>query len=155
MVAITLYTFLKFLHVLLAIVAVGANATYGIWLARAAREPEHTSYALRGVKFIDDRVANPAYGLLLVTGLSMVIVGDLDLTTFWLAASLALYLLAVVLGLFVVTPLFRRQIATLEAEGPTSPASLALSQRARLLGIALAVDVVVIAFLMVTKPTLD
>lgn len=46
----TLYEFLKFLHVLLAIVAVGANATYGIWLARAAREPEHTGYALKGIQ---------------------------------------------------------------------------------------------------------
>jgi uncharacterized membrane protein len=140
--------------VLLAIVAVGANATFGIWLARAAREPEHTAYALRGVKFIDDRVANPAYALLLVTGLSMVIVGNLDLTTFWLATALGLYVLAVVLGLFVVTPSFRRQVATLEAEGPASPAYLALSRRARLLGMGLALDVVVIVFLMVTKPTL-
>jgi hypothetical protein len=36
------------------------------------------------VRFLDDRIANPAYVLLLVTGLSMVWVGDLDLTQFWL-----------------------------------------------------------------------
>jgi hypothetical protein len=37
MLAIDAYEVLKFLHVLFAIVAVGFNASYGIWLARAAR----------------------------------------------------------------------------------------------------------------------
>jgi uncharacterized membrane protein len=153
-VAVTLYTFLKFLHVLLAIVAVGANATYGIWFARAAREPEHTAFALRGVRFIDSRIANPAYALLLLTGLSMVAVGHLDLTTFWLGAALVLYAIAVLLGLFVFSPLARRQAAALEAAGPTSETYLALAGRARLFGILVSADVLVIVFLMVTKPTL-
>jgi hypothetical protein len=53
----------KFVHVLLAIVAVGFNASYGIWLARAAKAPQATqSHVLRTIKFIDDRFANPAYG---------------------------------------------------------------------------------------------
>ncbi|HKN80837.1 MAG TPA: DUF2269 family protein, partial [Actinomycetota bacterium] len=71
MVAIQTYDILKFFHVLLAIVAVGFNASYAVWLARAATEPEHDAFALRGVKFLDDRIANPAYALLLVTGLLM------------------------------------------------------------------------------------
>ena len=104
MLAIGTYEVLKFVHVLLAIVAVGFNATYAVWLARAAREPEHEAFALRGVKFLDDRIANPAYALLLVTGLSMVWVGDLDLVQFWLLTALVLYVVAVGLGLFVYTP---------------------------------------------------
>ena len=100
MVAIGTYEVLKFAHVLLAIVAVGFNATYAVWLARAAREPEHEAFALRGVKLLDDRIANPAYALLLVTGLSMVWVGDLDLAQFWLLTALVLYVVAVGLGLY-------------------------------------------------------
>src|SRR6185503_18769512 len=34
------YTITKFLHVTFAIIAVGWNASYGFWLARAAREPQ-------------------------------------------------------------------------------------------------------------------
>ncbi|MGI8708687.1 MAG: DUF2269 family protein, partial [Actinomycetota bacterium] len=68
----SLYLFLKFLHVLLAIVAVGFNASYGIWTARAAKEPEHELHTLKGIRTLDDRFANPAYVLLLVTGVSMV-----------------------------------------------------------------------------------
>ncbi len=48
---------------------VGFNASYGIWLARARDAPQATqSHVLRTIKFLDDRIANPAYGLLLLTG---------------------------------------------------------------------------------------
>jgi uncharacterized membrane protein len=154
MLAIETYDVLKFLHVLFAIVAVGFNASYGIWLARAARERDHEAFALRGVKVLDDRFANPAYGLLLVTGLLMVWVGDLDLTQFWLVSALVLYIAAVALGLLVYTPTLRRQISVLGSEGPDAPELQALSARGRAVGIALGVIVVVIVFLMVTKPTL-
>ena len=42
----TVYILLKYLHVLLAIIAIGFNATYAIWIARAARQPEHLSIVL-------------------------------------------------------------------------------------------------------------
>ena len=45
----------KTLHILFAIVAVGLNISYGIWQARAASSPEHMGFALRGIKFLDDR----------------------------------------------------------------------------------------------------
>jgi uncharacterized membrane protein len=154
MIAIQTYEVLKFFHVLLAIVAVGFNASYAIWLARAAREPVHEGFALRGVKFLDDRIANPAYALLLVTGLSMVWVGNLDLAQFWLLTALVLYAVVVGLGLFVYTPTLRAQIAALETSGPDSSEFRALANRGTTVGIVLAVDVIAIVFLMVTKPTL-
>jgi len=154
MLGLTTYTTLKFLHVLLATVAVGFNASYGIWLAAAARNPEHQGFALRQIKVLDDRFANPAYTLLLVTGLSMVWVGKLDLATFWLAAALVLYGVLLVLGVGVYTPTLRRQIRTLQDHGPASPEYRALARRGTLVGASLGVVVVVIVFLMVTKPTL-
>lgn len=154
MIALQTYEVLKFFHVLLAIVAVGFNASYAIWLARAAREPEHEGFALRGVKLLDDRFANPAYALLLVTGLLMVWVGNLELAQFWLLTALVLYAVAVGLGLFVYTPTLRAQIAALETSGSSSPEFQALAKRGTTVGIVLAVDVIAIVFLMVTKPTL-
>jgi uncharacterized membrane protein len=132
---------------------VGFNASYGIWLTRAARDPEHLPFALRGIKVLDDRFANPAFALLLVTGLIMVRLGHLDLTTFWLAAALVLYGTLVVIGIGVYTPTLRRQIALLDELGAASPEFQALSRRGTVVGVILAVDVVAIAFLMVTKPT--
>ncbi len=82
----SLFVVIKFLHVLLAIIAVGFNATYGVWLARVAKERVPTqSFVLRGIKRLDDWFANPAYVLLAVTGVTMVFVGQLDFRTFWIS----------------------------------------------------------------------
>ena len=147
-----LYPYIKFLHVLLAIVAVGFNASYGIWLARAAREPAHLGHVLRGIKALDDRFANPAYVLLLVTGLANVFIGGIPLTTPWILGALVLWALLLVLGAGVYTPTLRRQIAALDASGPGTPAYRGLAARGQATGVVLAAIVVVIVFLMVVKP---
>jgi len=151
----SLFVILKFLHLLLAIVAVGFNATYGVWLARVAREPVPTqSFVLKGIKRLDDWFANPAYVLLAVTGVAMVFLGELRFTTFWIAGGIVLWAIALALGFFVYTPMLRNQIHALETTGPDSEDYRRHSSNARFVGILLAVIVVVIVFLMVTKPTL-
>jgi uncharacterized membrane protein len=151
-VGVTTYLFFKFLHVLLAIVAVGFNATYGILLSRAATEPQHERHVLRSVKTLDDWFANPAYALLLPTGLVMVWVGDVDLTQFWLTTAIVLYVVVVVLGLGVYTPTLRTQIRALDQQGPSSDAFRRASSRGTVVGAVLGVLVIVIVLLMVTKP---
>ena len=149
----SLYLFLKFLHVLLAIVAVGTNATYGIWLARSATAPPATlAHVLRGIKTLDDRVANPAYVLLAVSGVAIVLAGDLRFTTFWIAAGIVLWVIARALGFGVYTPMLRSQIRALEMSGPESADYRTAAANARFVGILTAVIVVAIVFLMVTKP---
>jgi uncharacterized membrane protein len=150
----TLYLWIKFLHVLMAIVAVGFNATYGIWLARAAREPEHELHVLRGIKTLDDRFANPAYLLLLLTGIWMVAISFWQITTFWILGGLILWAVVILLGVGLYTPTLRRQIRVLEAEGPQSEEYRWLSRRGTILGVVLAILVVIIVALMVLKPTL-
>jgi uncharacterized membrane protein len=152
---ITGYELLKYVHILMAIVAVGFNASYAIWLRQASNVPEHRSFALRGVKFLDDRFANPAYAVLLLTGLIMVLTTPgLHLTTFWVLVALILYTTTVVLAAGVYTPTLRKQIEALETEGASSERYAALARRSTVSGIVLGVIVVVIVFLMVTKPTL-
>ncbi len=51
---------LRFAHVLLAIVAIGANLTYALWRRFGERHPEHLAYTIRGIRAIDRRAANPA-----------------------------------------------------------------------------------------------
>jgi uncharacterized membrane protein len=151
---VDLYAALKFLHVLLAIVAVGTNVTYGVWVSRASRDPRHLAFALRGIKVLDDRMANPAYGLLLVTGLGMVHFGTIAWTTPWLLTSLVLYGAVVVLGLLGFTPVLRRQIEVLEGRGADSLEYRALAGQARMIGMLLAILVALIVLLMVIKPVL-
>ena len=147
-----LYPWLKTLHILFAIVAVGFNISYGIWQARAAREPEHTGYALRGIKFLDDRVANPAYGGLLVVGIILVLIGPYDFTTFWVAVAIGLYVLMFVVAVFFYSPMLKLQIAAYETSGAQSDEFVRLGARGRVVGIVLAVLVLAIIVLMVVKP---
>ncbi len=146
------YTLLKFLHVLAAVVAVGTNVTYGIWIVMGSRDPKVLPFALRGVKLIDDRMSNPAYGLLLVTGILMVIVAGMPLATPWLIAGLVLYVAVVLLGLLGYTPALKKQIQLLDSVGAGSPAYKAVARRGMVLGAVLGVLVVLIVFLMVVKP---
>ncbi len=147
------YTVTKFIHVTLAIVAVGFNASYGIWIARSARDPEHIGFVMRTIKLIDDRFANPAYGLLLLTGLFMALRAGYPLTTFWIAGALALYALVLVLAFAFIAPGFRAQLRALETDGPASDAYRAAAARGRAWGIVVSLMVLAIVFLMVAKPT--
>src|SRR5438477_872437 len=97
------FLLLKYIHVLSAIVAVGANVTYGVWGTRADRDQEHLGFALKGIKFIDDRIANPAYGVLLLTGLIMVFM-HYSFTTFWILAGIALYVLVALVAVLGYSP---------------------------------------------------
>jgi uncharacterized membrane protein len=146
------YPWLKTLHIFFAIVAVGLNISYGIWQVRAQREQEHTGFALRGIKFLDDFVANPSYVGLLVVGIILVLVGPYEFTTFWIAVAIGLYLVLGVVGLGLYSPTLRRQIAAYESGGAQTAEFRALGNRGRVLGIVMGVIVVAILILMVVKP---
>lgn len=149
----TLYVILKFLHVAAAIVAIGFNASYPIWFSIAQREPTAALVILRGIKRLDDRFANPAYGLLLLLGFGMVFAGGIPLSTFWIDAAIVLYVVLVLVAVIGYTPTLKRQIAALESGGTSSADYMQLSQRGNAIGLVLLVDVLVILFLMVVKPS--
>ena len=147
---VTWYTLLKFVHVLLAITAVGSNITYGVWNALAAREPAHAPFALKGIAFIDRRVANPAYGLLLITGLALVAIGGLRQG--WILAALILFVLLIVVAIGFYSRVIRQQIKVMDSEGLASAAYKRLDGQATLYGIISLVIALLIVFLMVVKP---
>jgi uncharacterized membrane protein len=144
----------KWIHILAAITAVGANITYGVWIARASGDRKVLPFVLRNIRFIDNRVANPCYGLLLLTGLMMAFLVPIPITTPWLLAALILYVAAALLGVFGYSPVIKRQIQVLDGEGSESPNYEAVAKQGRLLGIVTGIDVIVIVFLMVVKPAL-
>jgi len=144
----------KYIHILAAIVAVGFNISYAVWIIRARRDPAHTGFALKGIKFLDDRIANPSYGVLLVTGLLMVFLAGYRITTFWIDASLVLFVVLIVIAASQYTPTLRKQIALVEAGDTSSTEFNRLAQRGQILGQALGVIVLVILAMMVFKPIL-
>jgi uncharacterized membrane protein len=109
---------------------------------------------LRGVKFLDDRVANPAYVLVLLTGLGMVLTADIELATPWILLSVILWFVGLLLAVFGYTPTLRRQIAAAESGGADSSEYTAAAWRGTVLGIVLGLMVLFIIYLMVFKPAL-
>ena len=144
-------TILLLIHVLAAIVAVGANLTYAIWFRAAGTNQDRIVFVIRTVRTIDSRLANPAYIVLLVTGLLMVAGGVVSLTAGWILAAIALYVATAAIGIALFAPAIRRQLA--EAERDVSSESYrAAAARSTALGILTTVLVLVIVVLMVTKP---
>src|SRR3989442_14710660 len=143
------FSIVKYIHILSAITAVGLNISYTIWILRAQREPANTTFALKGVKFLDDRLANPAYGVLLLTGLLMVFLLPYPITTLWIDIALVLYAALIVIGLVLYTPSLREQIKLAEAGDTTSAEFSRLGRRGQILGQLLAGVVVVILAVMV------
>jgi uncharacterized membrane protein len=148
---VTWYLLLKYLHVLLAIVAFGSNIGYGIWKGLAAREPTQEAFVTRGVAFIDNRVANPAYGLLLITGLALVVVGNWGLRG-WIITALILFALLIVIAVGFYSRVTRQQIQALDTEGPSSATFKRLEGQATTYGLISLVIVLAIIFVMVVKP---
>jgi uncharacterized membrane protein len=142
---------LLLIHVLAAIVAVGANLTYAIWFRAAGSDQDRIVFVVRTVRMIDSRVANPAYIVLLVTGILMVLGGAFSFTTGWILAALVLYVATAVIGIAFFAPAIRRQLAEAE-RGVTSASYRAAASRSTALGILTTVLVFVILVLMVTKP---
>ncbi len=149
-----MYFTLKLIHVLLVIGAVGANITYAIWIQRATADRQALPFTLRGIKAIDDRVATPAYVLILLTGIGMTLSADIPLSTPWVTVALVLWFAMLLLGIVGYTPTLRRQIELAEQVGPDDEQYKAVANRGQWLGIALGVIVLVIIYLMVFQPVL-
>lgn len=141
---------LKWIHILAAITAVGANFTYGVWSTRGKRESSELRFALRGIAFIDNRIANPAYGLLFLTGLLMAIfyVGF----HLWVFLGIGIFVTMAIVGGALYGPTVARQLALVERDGAVTSEYSAADARARGAGIFLAILAAAVVFVMVFKP---
>jgi uncharacterized membrane protein len=148
------YLIIKWVHVLAAILAIGTNATYGLLLLRASRDAQNVGFSLRAIKSVNDRMANPAYGLLLILGVAMILIGKISITTPWLMTAVALYVILLLIGWLGYTPTLRQRIEMLDQSGVSSLEFTALTRRATTLGIIMGVIAFAIVYFMVVKPIL-
>ena len=148
-----LYLVLKYLHILAAIVAVGANITYGVWSVRGRSQPAHIGFVIRGIQFLDNRIANPAYGVLFLTGVAMIVVGGLGLPL-WIIVAVVLFVAIAVVGFAYFTPLVRAQLKLVDAGDTSSPEFERLARRNAIIGPVLGLLVLAILAMMVFQPHL-
>lgn len=147
-----MYLFVKWLHIVFATIAIGVNVSYNLWFGLAKEEPSQYGFALKGIKKLDDYVANPCYLGLGISGPLMVYLGNWPWTTTWVWCSLALYAILSVLGVAVYSPLLKRQIAVLAERGHEDAEFQALNRKGGILGPGLGVIVLIVIYLMVVKP---
>lgn len=139
-------------HVLAAIAGLGANMTYVFWLAWAERDPAYFDVAVRGVHRLDRVLTNPAYAVILVTGILLVlaaVVWPFDQP--WLLAGTLLYFVSGVISFALFVPSVRTQLAE-AARSPGGPAYMAAARRSRRLAWLGVVIVAVVVWLMMAKP---
>jgi uncharacterized membrane protein len=144
------YILVKFLHILVAIIALGTSAGLGIVLEFYGNHPAHGSFVLRAIERIVTFVVVPGYVLMLVTGLWMVNL-SWPLTTRWIQAALALWGIGIVIlvGLLAV---LHKQRGLFDTKGPASAPYRRVSLFGRGLGGAVGLVVVITLYLMVFKP---
>ncbi len=147
----SLFLALKVVHILSAIVAVGSNITSVFWLDRAGRDRDRLVWALEGVRRLDKRIANPAYIVVLLSGIVMVLSGGYRFDQGWIATAIVLYVLTAAFGIFVFTPAVRLQRAEAAAD-PTAAAYARIARRTWWYSWLTTGVIVVIIILMVTKP---
>jgi uncharacterized membrane protein len=156
---VDLFSILLFLHVLGAIIAFGPGFVTPIAGSRAAREPQHANFLARVNVATTRGVVIPVSLTVGITGVAMILVrgwSNLVGDRHWLEAAMGLYVVAF---LFAVLVQARngRKLADLTATPPEpaagpNPAIPATAKQLRYGGYFLAAMVVVITYLMVTKP---
>ena len=147
------YVWLKFFHVLIAIIALGTSAGLGIVMEFYGDHPVHGLFVLRAVKRLVAFVVIPGYLLMVITGLWLTRL-SWSFSFKWIQAALILWVLGGVAfaGSLV---LLRKQIAVFEANGPTSTSYKRVSLQGRFFGGASGLIIIIIVYLMVAKPSLS
>jgi len=158
-----------FLHIFGAILAFGPGYSFMILGPMAGAEPQHANFAIRFQHRVSMRLILPLALFQGVTGLLLVWKTGINLfTTLWLLTAIVLYIAALVVSIGVGLPTLNRLILLTSAPPPSAtppaaqpgdaprkgppPEVAKLVRRGRLVGITQSVLIVVIVFLMVTKP---
>jgi uncharacterized membrane protein len=150
-----LYPIVKWIHILCAIVSLGANLTYFPWFIRVKKNRESLVFTLSTIRILDNWIANPAYVLAYITGeIMMRVGGHIHYSTPWMAVSLVLYAAISVLGLFIYAPMLKKQQKLAQTVGPDDANYQRVSRNGIILGTVIVILTIGITFLMVNKPLL-
>ena len=148
-----------FLHILGAIAAFGFGFYAPVFGMASAREPQHGNWYMRASKRVSNAVIVPVAISMAVTGTLLVVEtgGMRRFEELWLAVSLVLYVIALLIVFLRQRPALNTVIALTEQppgpEGP--PAELTENVRKlQLYGVSLLVLTIAIVALMVWKPVL-
>jgi uncharacterized membrane protein len=144
------YLLIKFLHVLVAIIALGTSAGLGMVLEFYGSDPAHGSFVLRAIERMVVLVVVPGYVLMLATGWWMANLAC-PFTTTWIRVALGLWGVGGA-ALACSVAALRKQRSFQSSDGCSSASYRRAVWASRVAGGAFGVIVVAILALMVFKP---
>lgn len=122
-------------------------------MVKGKMEKDHLLFALRGVKFMDGKVANPCYGLVLISGFAMAYVAEYDiLSTTWIRYPVILFAIMGALAFTVYSPTLKKQIVLVEQGSMDTQEYKSIEKKQMILGAVLFLLAVTIIAIMVIKP---
>jgi len=155
----TLFPWLLLLHILAALIAIGPNFAYATIRGMGRREPQHANFATRVSHEISDRLVYPVGLVIPITGVAMILVAGIDLTSrvfWWLDLAIVLYAGVYLYSFFVQRRIVGRIIELTSAPMPNGPPPELppLAVRAQRGGTAMLILLVIVVGLMVVKPSI-
>ena len=154
-----LFRILLFLHVIGAIIAFGPGFAAMVVGPMVAKEPQHANFYARTQLATARRIITPLSISMAITGVAMILVrgwSNIAGTSLWLPVAIVFYVIAVVFSITVQAPAGQKLVqltSTPPAPGTApNPELPATAGRLRQGGMVLSGLVLIIAFLMVTKP---
>ena len=154
------HAFWLFLHIYAAIIAFGPTFVFPLVGPMLEKNPQHALFGFRIFEVIENRLVVPVALTMPISGVGLIATTDISiLHTPWLLAGVILYAIALGIALLNQVPATAHAIGILEGahagegggEGP--PAGLQTQvNRARIGGMILALLLITIVILMVTKP---
>jgi uncharacterized membrane protein len=151
---VSTYTVLKTIHILATVVWVGGGLILVMLIARARRANDGGTLVtlIKQVEFVGPRIFAASGGILVITGIWMVLNADLP-WDLWVILGLVGWAATFVTGNFFLGPTSKKLDAALEQRGQDDPGARALMDR--LLNVARVDQVVLVLVIvdMVIKPT--
>jgi len=156
---VDLFLILLFLHALGAIIAFGPGFASMVVGPMVAKEPQYANFYARTQVATARAIITPVSISMAVTGVALIVVkgwSNITAGRHWLELGILLYVVSVAVAMAVQAPAGRK-LVELTSQPPTpgtgpSPELRATVARVRQGGLVLTGLVVLIAFLMVTKP---
>jgi uncharacterized membrane protein len=155
-----------FLHVMGAIVVFGPTFVFPIITSQARKSPQNFPFAATLSEYIERRIVIPGAIVQGITGVALIIILGADLTSSayrWLVGGIILYLIAIGFAILVQAKNAERMVHLMNSMPPGPPPAgapagpppevAALGKQLQQGGMLLAVLIVAIVILMVTKPT--
>ena len=152
----SLYLWLKFVHVVAAVVAVGGFLALTVLNARIARAGEPAAAAALGQQseVFGRTVLGPAMGILLIAGVWMAGQFGIPFTDLWIVWGLVGFVAFILLGVVALGRTGAELGALARTAGPNDPRVTALRQRIAGLGWLSLLVLVSVIWAMIFKPTL-